>query len=204
MCLFSPSLIQLTWTPEKIFAHISLGLAMTATHYGLGQHLYYLPLKQFIEAVKYTYLGQTPLFLSASCSRISICLFLLRLFVTNRRWRIALWTFIAVIAASGFLTPITLFAQCRPVAKLWNPFLDGSCWSPRTQLDIEYFMGGECPCNELEELYSTIIAHCTPSAAAMTLWDFVLAGLPIVFLWDIRITPKVKAGICGLMGLGVV
>ncbi|MCJ1245655.1 hypothetical protein MMC30_002859 [Trapelia coarctata] len=37
----------------------------------------------------------------------------------------------------------------------------------------------------------------------MTLWDFVLATLPIVFLWDIRISPKIKAGICGLMGLGV-
>jgi len=39
--------------------------------------------------------------------------------------------------------------------------------------------------------------------AAMTLWDFVLATLPIVFLWDIRISLKIKAGICGLMGLGV-
>ena len=43
----------------------------------------------------------------------------------------------------------------------------------------------------------------TSTEAAMTLWDFVLATLPIVFLWDIRISQKTKAGICALMGLGV-
>lgn len=53
------------------------------------------------------------------------------------------------------------------------------------------------------QLRKMMRANNNLAEAAMTLWDFVLATLPIVFLWDIRISLKIKAGICGLMGLGV-
>ena len=39
--------------------------------------------------------------------------------------------------------------------------------------------------------------------AANALADFILAFLPIVFLWDVQMNTSTKVGICTLMGMGV-
>ncbi len=38
--------------------------------------------------------------------------------------------------------------------------------------------------------------------AANALADFVLASLPIFFMWDVQMNIKTKVGICILMGMG--
>lgn len=137
---------------EQICSSVSLGFAIASTRYGLGRHLHYIPLEQFIEAIKYIYLAEPVIILSGMFSRISICFLLLRIFVTSRRWKIALWTFICFIAATCLSCTLTLLFQCQPMAKFWNPFLPGTCWSPETQINIEYFMGGNSPWTTLMEV----------------------------------------------------
>lgn len=44
----------------------------------------------------------------------------------------------------------------------------------------------------------------TVNATAVAIFcDWLLALLPIAFLWDIQMNLKIKASICALMGLGV-
>ena len=38
--------------------------------------------------------------------------------------------------------------------------------------------------------------------AAAVFCDWALASLPVVFMWDLQMNPKLKAGICVLMGMG--
>ena len=116
---------------------------------------------------------------SGLCTRLSVCLFLLRIFHTKRRWRLSLYGIMVFATAVIIPTIVSLLAQCSPVQKLWNPLLPGSCWSPQTVIDIGYFNG-----------------------AASALCDWILASLPIVFMWNIQMRVRIKVGICLLMGLG--
>ena len=80
---------------------------------------------------------------SGLCTRISICLFLLRIFRTKRAWRWGLYTVMAFVTAAIIPTIVSLLAQCSPVQKLWDPSLQGSCWSSQTVVDLGYFTGGQ-------------------------------------------------------------
>lgn len=76
-------------------------------------------------------------------TRLSICLFLLRIFRTKRAWRWGLYAMMVFTTAVIVPTIVSLLAQCSPVQKLWDPLLPGSCWSPKTVIDIGYFNGGK-------------------------------------------------------------
>lgn len=82
---------------------------------------------------------------SGLCTRLSICLFLLRIFRTKREWRWGLYAVMVFATAVIVPTIVSLLAQCSPVQKLWDPLLPGSCWSPHTVIDIGYFNGGKQP-----------------------------------------------------------
>lgn len=45
------------------------------------------------------------------------------------------------------------------------------------------------------------LTYCLPGWSALC--DLILAGYPVLFLWKVRLDMRVKIGICGLMGLGV-
>ena len=80
---------------------------------------------------------------SGLCTRLSICLFLLRIFLTKRVWRWGLYAVMVFVTAVIIPTIVCLLVQCSPVQKLWDPLLPGSCWSPQTVIDIGYFNGGK-------------------------------------------------------------
>ena len=46
-------------------------------------------------------------------------------------------------------------------------------------------------------------SYINSDKAANALADFILAFLPIVFMWDVQMNIRTKAGICILMGMGV-
>ena len=33
--------------------------------------------------------------------------------------------------------------RCRPVQKLWNPYLPGTCWTPAVEVATTVYSGGE-------------------------------------------------------------
>ena len=74
---------------------------------------------------------------------------------------------------------VVVFVQCRPVQKLWNPTIQGECWRSNVTIAAGDFNG-----------------------AVSTLSDWVLATLPIFFLWNVQMSSKLKAVICCLMGMG--
>lgn len=45
--------------------------------------------------------------------------------------------------------------------------------------------------------------HADNVEAANAIADFILAFLPIIFLWDVQMNVRTKVGICILMGMGV-
>ena len=82
---------------------------------------------------------------SGMCTRISVCLFLLRIFRTKREWKWGLCAMIIFVSAIAIPAVVSLIAQCSPVQRQWDKTIPGSCWSTSTVIDIGYFNGGENP-----------------------------------------------------------
>lgn len=112
-------------------------------------------------------------------TRISICIFLLRIFNTKKYWRWGLYTIIAFVTVTQIPSALALLVQCQPVQKWWNPTIPGKCWSSQAQISLGDYNG-----------------------AVSVFCDWLLATLPIVFLWNVQISSRIKAGICCLMGIG--
>ena len=99
--------------------------------------------------------------------------------LTSKGWKIFLWCFIAFNTITSLLDAAIIFPQCTPVQLNWDHAIKGHCWSN-------------------EAINATGMAQGVIAAAT----DFILATLPIIFLWNIKIKKTIKFGICGLMALG--
>lgn len=71
---------------------------------------------------------------------------------------------------------LAIFFQCNPIAKLWNPFLEGSCVHA---YDLY--------------LWNTILNVVT---------DFLVLLVPIPMLRKLQIPKKQKWGLAGLFAIG--
>ena len=131
----------------QAFAVAVLGMDGAMVHDGVGRHQYYLSLtpallKQLSNAVMWTYISEPILILSTLWTKLSISIFLLRIFGTKMLWRWGLYFIMAFAAATSISSAAIVLAQCQPVQKLWDPLISGSCWSPDIQLKIGDYNGG--------------------------------------------------------------
>ncbi|MCJ1375592.1 hypothetical protein MMC20_006829 [Loxospora ochrophaea] len=163
-----------------IFSIALLVLNIIAIHYGLGRHAYYVPQDDQIQTAKYLYISQVMGIASSTFTKISISIFLSRLFVVNERRKWGFWLLNALIIATGVSSFLAISLFCRPIQKFWNHSLPGECLAISTKSAPSIYQG-----------------------AATALEDLVLAALPIFLLRNVNISLRAKAGICVLMGMGV-
>ncbi|KAF2633975.1 hypothetical protein BU25DRAFT_444573 [Macroventuria anomochaeta] len=79
------------------------------------------------------------------------------------------------------LEPIViLFTHCRPIKKLWGPSTSGTCWPTRVRIYSVY----------VQVAYSVTT-------------DLICAFLPADVLWNVKISPNTKFGVCALMSSGL-
>ena len=112
---------------------------------GYGRHLIYLLPGDVIEALKWNFLATALLVFSLAASKISICLFLLRVLAqTHVRFKrsfphgiIILLTTIAIPSAGYAL------GQCQPVREFWNPATPGQCKNSEFFVRLGYANGGQ-------------------------------------------------------------
>ena len=162
--------------------------------------MYYLArtpefLADVTQVMKWQFLGEFLLCFSLFFTRISICLFLLRIFGALPHWRRILYYVIAFITLTNILSMIVVITQCRPLRKNWDPLVHGKCVSPAVVTFAAYFYGGE-----LSHRY--IHVQAKSSEVVSVICDWVLASLPTLCLWKVQMRPRLKAGICVLMAMG--
>lgn len=129
----------------QMTALVGIGMGDAAVHYGLGRHIGTLPEDQITPAIEWDYVQSLPSGLAAMFTKISIFIFLRRLFVTSHTtwpWRWALHIVNGINIAANLASACTVLAQCTPAAKLWDPTVPGTCWAPQTQQAVGIFQGG--------------------------------------------------------------
>ena len=117
---------------------------------GLGRHIFYLSqnqhsLEQLSEAIKLQCFIQIVIIVGVMFVKVSIALFLLRIFGLGheRWWRWSLYFIMWITVLTSLSSAIIALAQCRPIRKLWNPTVRGSCWSPETVVAFGEYNGGK-------------------------------------------------------------
>ena len=110
---------------------------------GYGRHTVYLTSKQIQAILKWSFATQVFLYLVNSITKVSICLYILRIKRTGwLKWSLyALMTGLTITAATCL---IILLAQCRPVYRNWdrtNPH--GSCWEAKVYEDAIWAQVGK-------------------------------------------------------------
>ena len=133
-------------------------------------------------------------------SKVSICIFLRRLLeLSTAKKRIAfLYSLALVLIVYNTLEMITILIQCRPMPKLWNRKINGSCWKPNTVESFEYAQGGMSDYVSCFYLFSFLISSALSAFAA-----FALSIFPIFIIKDLQMNTRTKIALSLLMGAGI-
>ncbi|KAL8790917.1 MAG: hypothetical protein Q9213_000342 [Squamulea squamosa] len=158
---------------------VGKGFVITEVSYGLGQHRSRLSVGQYRNYLKYDFLDWGQFIIALLVTKISICLFLLRLSHFNRL-RAALYGLIGVLVITHIPLFFIFVFQCDPVRKAYDKEIDGRCMS-------------------MVMVENVIIAQGVFSFVT----DFVCAAFPAFLLWNVKIKTKTKIGVCLLMSAGV-
>lgn len=157
---------------------VTTGLTQAGRQLGLGKHVFTFKLENAFILARQTYIGASISCFAATFSKISFGVTLLRL--TKGPLRAFVWLCIIslfiVMLPSAFLTWI----QCKPTARLWNPFLEGTCWPATVSRDYGFF-----------------------NAAFCAVIDFALALAPWKLLMGLQLKTKEKIGVGVAMSMGL-
>lgn len=146
----------------------------------MGRHVYCLPPGQQLQTLKWSTISQICNVIAIGLCKISVCLCVLRILDRARKGLATfLWIVIAFAAASHLAQVILFLVQCRPMAAIWIPHIQGKCFSPH----ITYLAG-----------------YIGFGLDAST--DIICAGIPIFILHRLYISTRTKRALCLLMGLG--
>ncbi|KAF2497732.1 hypothetical protein BU16DRAFT_323455 [Lophium mytilinum] len=160
-------------------------LCAFAAKKGFGQHSKALTVDENVAATKLLIISQTFLCLCVWFSKVAVADFLLKI-VTQKWHKMVLQFCMVSVTILGAVTFVGFYTQCSPLALAWDPRVKGNC-----------------------SINVTVLG--TVNAAYTTAIDFILAGLPWLFLRKLQMKPKEKliinlslsvgifAGVCGII-----
>jgi hypothetical protein len=115
---------------------------------------------------------------SSTLSKISFGITLLRLTAGKLRW----FVWFCIVTLFIFMIPSALFTwiQCHPVAKAWDPTVEGVCWPAYITINYGIF-----------------------NAAWCAIADFALALIPWKIIWGLQLKFREKIGVGIAMSMGI-
>ncbi|CAD6591366.1 MAG: hypothetical protein ASARMPRED_005361 [Alectoria sarmentosa] len=152
---------------------IGAGLDFVEVNYGFGKHQQFLTPHNLQEFRKYTYGEWIQTFATLMWTKVSICLFLMRLH-NSKTLLLPLQCAVAFLLFSNTILTVIWIMQCQPIHAAWDN--SGTCMSREAKEGI-------------------ILAQAVISVVS----DFTFAAFPILFLWRVQIDLKTKIGLWVLM-----
>jgi hypothetical protein len=126
---------------SKLCSVVGTGLTIKQVKLGLGLTITQVKLSNLVPMLKFTQFAIFVNGLGMCFMKVGIGLSLLRLSLSKR----FNWAVLACIVLSMCVNLIVfpgVFAQCRPVNKLWNTALKGTCWPKDASLAFSYTQTG--------------------------------------------------------------
>ncbi|KAL2048398.1 hypothetical protein N7G274_000309 [Stereocaulon virgatum] len=159
---------------------IGAGLVTAEVINGLGRHEYYLTASQRQNFQVLGWADWMQTFITLMFTKISICLFLLRI-VDTRNIKFAMYSLIGCLIIFTSVSVSLFLGVCRPLKAYWDVGVDGVCLSNH-------------------QVESIVLAQGILSAII----DLICAAFPIFFFRNLQVKLRVKVALSLLMGLGVI
>jgi len=113
-----------------------------AVYYGLGRHTGELTFPQLFVAAKWFYITLMIALAAVVFAKFTIIALLLTMHgITARKKRLALYFLAFLLVSTSTLPLAMILSHCKPVQKLWDLGLDGTCQSLGPYGDIAVFHG---------------------------------------------------------------
>ncbi|KAL8957260.1 MAG: hypothetical protein Q9193_005420, partial [Seirophora villosa] len=177
-----PNMTSTKASNHQLGTTIGAALDFVEVHYGFGKHARFLTPHELRQFRKYTYGEWIQTFATLMWTKVSICLFLIRIPQSRVLKRPLQWAVAFLLFSNAVLT-VMLIMQCQPLHAAWDDRVPG---------------GGRCL--SLDAKMGIVLAQAVISVVS----DFAFAALPVFFLWRTQIDLKTKIGLWLLMGLGVI
>lgn len=111
---------------------------------GYGQHFYDITPANFLKMPLPAAIGGTFAIISAVWSKTSFAITLLRLLRNTDTWTKAIvWCIIISMNVAMGLSALFIWIACMPIEKLWNPFIQGTCYPLDGLVNYNIFSAGE-------------------------------------------------------------
>ncbi|KAL2863369.1 uncharacterized protein BJX67DRAFT_390636 [Aspergillus lucknowensis] len=156
-------------------------LVTVSAHYGTGRHASDLSDFQGIQSTKFNWLSQGFHVMSTNWGKVSVALFLLRITQRVKHHAPYIYGGMVLLTIVNSVCVYTIYGQCMPTARLWDPNVDGSCWDPNVQKNYAFFQG---------------------SSSAFT--DLLLAVYPLFTISGLQMALKIKIGLGVLLSMGII
>ncbi|KAF3385187.1 hypothetical protein F1880_001821 [Penicillium rolfsii] len=174
---------------DDFFIFFSMALSVIATAFvsysvtqGLGRHAAAVVAQHGMEGYErsaYWQIIAYPFNIGAfSFPNISIAILIVNLLDPNPLRARLLYAMVILQVVIAMISVFLVFFQCNPTAMLWNPTLNGKCWSPDIFNGFSYWV-----------------------SAWTTFTDIVLAVVPIMAFWKLHMRTSTKISVCIMMGL---
>jgi hypothetical protein len=175
---------------------------------GYGKHGDHTKLEDVPTMATFGMLGGIVVVVAVVWSKTSFGITLLR--ISDGWVKKFVWFIIISMNILMGITPILHVANCRPVAKTFNPFLPGTCGDLKPAIIYDIFASGMLLPPSLPILCSASAPVAPETALTRDMYagysaamDFVLAFLPIILLKDLQMRRKEKLGVGIAMSFGV-
>ncbi|CAL8582198.1 hypothetical protein XPA_007867 [Xanthoria parietina] len=159
---------------------VGLGLVTAEVFNGLGRHMYYLSPDERRRFHLIGWLDWMQTFTAIMFTKISICVFLLRI-KDDRTNKIFMYSLIGANIIVTAVSCALFLTFCRPLHAFWDVGVEGDCFSKR-------------------HLMATVAAQGSFSVLS----DLILATTPLLFLRNLQISLRTKLLLCVLMGAGYI
>ncbi|KAI0836396.1 hypothetical protein F5Y06DRAFT_305367 [Hypoxylon sp. FL0890] len=167
--------MAITWV---LFAVSTVFIGLIGANGG-ARHIYYLDESQAIYMTELNWVIQPFVIMALGTGKIAVCILILRLFGSTSKWRTrGIWFLMILTSILTILTVIFTFAQCKVATALWDPAIRAKtyCWDPVIQSNFSI---------------STQSINCAV--------DFILAFLPVTFIWKLRLSLRKKIALVVLL-----
>ena len=120
-------------------------IGLYLVRYGIGRHQYYVLLTPGLlsKISKLTYISEVLIISSETFVRLSVAIFLFRIFGPLRTWKLILYSVMVWILLSGVTILVFALAACKPIKKGWDPLSPGTCWDAKIQSTAGACTGGK-------------------------------------------------------------
>ncbi|KAL8692585.1 MAG: hypothetical protein Q9224_003927 [Gallowayella concinna] len=98
----------------------STGNVILVDRYGLGHHSYNVPVKNYNPMLNWIHITTVLYLVAILFAKLSILLFLNRLFGINRRFRLTVYAAIACVVSYCLIMVLLIIFRCTPVAATWD------------------------------------------------------------------------------------